>query len=105
MRVGAVAARAGVNIETLRYYERRGLLPQPERAPSGHRRYDDETVRFLRAIKEAQSVGFTLAEIEEYMRAARQTARPSEALRVRMASKIDQIDSRIAGLQRMRDEL
>jgi DNA-binding transcriptional MerR regulator len=105
MRVGEVAMRAGVNVETLRYYERRGLLPQPERAPSGHRRYDDETVRFLRAIKEAQSVGFTLAEIEEYMRAARRTARPSDALRVRMASKIDQIDSRIAGLQRMRDEL
>ena len=105
MRVGEVAARAGVNVETLRYYERRGLLPQPDRAPSGHRRYDDESVRFLRAIKEAQSVGFTLAEIEEYMRAARRTAKPSEALRVRMASKIDQIDSRIAGLQRMRGEL
>src|SRR5438105_9286620 len=60
MRVGEVAERAGVNVETLRYYERRGLLPTPERTPSGHRRYDEETVRFLRAIKEAQAVGFTL---------------------------------------------
>jgi len=59
MRVGEVAERAGVNIETLRYYERRGLLPEPDRSPSGHRRYDEETVRFLRAIKEAQAVGFT----------------------------------------------
>ena len=65
MRVGEVAERAGVNVETLRYYERRGLLPAPERAPSGHRRYDEETVRFLCAIKEAQAVGFTLAEIAE----------------------------------------
>jgi DNA-binding transcriptional MerR regulator len=105
MRVGEVAERAGVNIETLRYYERRGLLPEPDRSPSGHRRYDEETVRFLRAIKEAQAVGFTLAEIEEYMRAARRSAAPSEALRVRMAAKIDQIDSRIAGLRRMREEL
>jgi DNA-binding transcriptional MerR regulator len=105
MRVGEVARRAGVNVETLRFYERRGLLPEPDRAPSGHRHYDEETVRLLRAIKEAQSVGFTLAEIEEYMKAARRTAGPSEALRVRMASKIDQIDSRIAGLQRMREEL
>jgi len=103
--VGEVAARAGVNVETLRYYERRGLLPPPEREPSGHRRYDEETVRFLRAIKEAQAVGFTLAEIAEYLRASRGSGSPSEALRVRMAAKIDEIDSRIAGLRRMREEL
>ena len=105
MRVGEVAERAGVNVETLRYYERRGLLPAPERTPSGHRRYDEETVRFLGAIKEAQAVGFTLAEIAEYLRAARRSGAPSEALRVRMAAKIDQIDARIAALRRMRDEL
>jgi redox-sensitive transcriptional activator SoxR len=105
VRVGEVAERAGVNVETLRYYERRGLLPAPERTPSGHRRYDEETVRFLVAIKEAQAVGFTLAEIAEYLRAARRSGAPSEALRVRMAAKINQIDARIAALRRMRDEL
>src|SRR4249919_3746878 len=105
MRVGEVARRAGVNVETLRYYERRGLLPSPEREPSGHRRYDEDTVRFLRAIKEAQAVGFTLTEIGEYLRAARRSERPSETLRVRMAAKIDEIDARIAALRRMRDEL
>jgi DNA-binding transcriptional MerR regulator len=94
-----------VNVETLRYYERRGLLPAPDRDPSGHRRYDEETVRFLRAIKEAQAVGFTLAEIAEYLKAARRSSSPSEALRVRMATKIDEIDMRIAGLRRMREEL
>jgi DNA-binding transcriptional MerR regulator len=94
-----------VNVETLRYYERRGLLPTPHRTPSGHRRYDEETVRFLGAIKEAQAVGFTLAEIAEYLRAARRSTAPSEALRVRMAAKIDQVDARIAALRRMRDEL
>ncbi len=105
MRVGEVAERAGVNVETLRYYERRGLLPAPDRAPSGHRRYDEETVRFLRAIKEAQAVGFTLAEIAEYLRQARRATSPPETLRVRMAAKIDDIDARIAALRRMRDEL
>jgi DNA-binding transcriptional MerR regulator len=94
-----------VNVETLRYYERRGLLPTPDRTPSGHRRYDEETVRFLGAIKEAQAVGFTLAEIAEYLGAARRSTAPSEALRVRMAAKIDQIDARIAALRRMRDDL
>jgi redox-sensitive transcriptional activator SoxR len=105
MKVGEVARRSGVNVETLRYYERRGLLPPPDREPSGHRRYDEDTVRFLRAIKEAQAVGFTLTEIGEYLHAARRSGRPSETLRIRMASKIDEIDTRIAGLRRMRDEL
>jgi redox-sensitive transcriptional activator SoxR len=105
MRVGEVAARAGVNVETLRYYERRGLLPQPDREPSGHRRYDEETVRFLRAIKEAQALGFTLSEIADVLRVVRRSGTPSEALRVRMAAKIDEIDGRIAGLRRMREEL
>src|SRR3954451_3293247 len=105
MRVGEVAERAGVNVETLRYYERRGLLPAPDRTPSGHRRYDEETVRFLRAIKEAQAVGFTLAVIRDVMGAARRSGSPSEALRVRAAPKIAEIDGRIAALRRMRDEL
>jgi len=106
VRAGEAARRAGVNVETLRYYERRGLLPEPTREPGGHRRYDEEAVRFLRAIKEAQGIGFTLAEIEEYLRVVRAgPVSASQALRVRMAAKIDEIDARIAGLRRMRDEL
>ena len=105
MRVGEVAERAGVNIETLRYYERRRLLPVPERTPGGHRRYDEETLRFIRAIKEAQAVGFTLTEIEEYLRAVRRSAAPSQELRIRMAAKIDEIDAQLGRLQRMREEL
>jgi DNA-binding transcriptional MerR regulator len=104
VRAGEAARRAGVNAATLRYYERRGLLPAPARTPSGHRQYDDDAVRFLRAIKEAQAIGFTLAEIEEYLRVAR-SGPASEALRTRAAAKIDQIDARLAGLRRMRDEL
>jgi redox-sensitive transcriptional activator SoxR len=105
MKVGEVAARAGVNVETLRYYERRGLLPAPDREPSGHRRYNEETLRFLRAIKEAQALGFTLSEIAEVLKTVRRSGAPSEAIRVRMAAKIDEIDGRIAGLRRMRDDL
>lgn len=105
MRVGEIAERAGVNVETLRYYERRGLLPTPHRDPSGHRRYDEDTVRLLHAIKEAQAVGFLLTEIGEYLRASRRSTSPSEALRVRMATKIDELDQRVAALRRMRDEL
>jgi DNA-binding transcriptional MerR regulator len=57
MRVGEVAGRAGVNVETLRYYERRGLLPEPARSAGGHREYGADAVRFVRAVKEAQSIG------------------------------------------------
>jgi DNA-binding transcriptional MerR regulator len=101
-----VARWAGVNAETLRYYERRGLLPEPARMPGGHRRYGEETVRFLRAIKEAQAAGFTLAEIEDYLSVIRRGRVPApQALRVRAVAKIGQIDERIAGLRRMREEL
>lgn len=106
MTAGEVARRAGVSVETLRYYERRGLLPEPARTSGGHRRYDEEAVRFLRSIKEAQAIGFTLAEIEEYLRAVRRgRVSASGELRVRMAAKIDEIDARIAALRRMREEL
>jgi DNA-binding transcriptional MerR regulator len=106
MRAAEAARRAGVHVETLRYYERRGLLAQPARLPGGHRRYDEDTVRFLRAIKEAQAAGFSLAEIEDYLAVVRRGRVPApEALRVRAAAKIDQIDARIARLRRMREEL
>jgi DNA-binding transcriptional MerR regulator len=106
VRIGEVAELAGVNIETLRYYERRGLLPEPPRTPTGHRRYDDETVRFVRAVKEAQGLGFTLAEIEEYLRLARRRhGRASQELRIRLATKIDEVDAKIASLRRVRDDL
>src|SRR5215831_13281613 len=74
--------------------------------PGGHRRYDEDTVRFLRAIKEAQAAGFSLAEIEDYLTVVRRGRVPApEALRVRAAAKIDEIDARIARLRRMREEL
>jgi DNA-binding transcriptional MerR regulator len=93
MRIGELADRAGVNIETLRYYERRGLLPEPVRSPAGHRAYDEDAVRFVRAIKETQSLGFTLAEIEEYLRLIRRQ-NPSAAMRSRVAARIGEIDGK-----------
>jgi DNA-binding transcriptional MerR regulator len=104
MRIGEVARRAGVNIETLRYYERRGLLEEPARGVNGHRDYDEETVRFVKAVKEAQRLGFTLEEIAEHTRLTR-GGRPHEAVRTRVAQKLDEIDDRIASLRRVREEL
>src|SRR3954463_6260362 len=98
MRVGELAERAGVNVETLRYYERRGLLPEPARTPNGHRRYGEDALRFVRAVKGAQALGFTLAEIEEYMRVARRGAETAaQELRLRTAAKLREVDERLPG--------
>jgi DNA-binding transcriptional MerR regulator len=71
VRPAEVAAAAGVNPQTLRYYERRGLLDEPVRSLGGHRMYPTEAVTTLRVIKAAQRLGFTLAEISELLDAAR----------------------------------
>lgn len=69
MRTGEVAAEANVNIQTLRYYERRGLLPQPPRRPSGFRVYEPDAVEIVRFIKRAQELGLSLEEVESLFRA------------------------------------
>ena len=104
MRIGEIARRAGVNVETLRYYERRGLLDEPPRGINGHRDYDEETVRFVKAVKEAQRLGFTLEEIAEHARLT-SVGRAHETVRTRVAQKLDEIDERIASLRRVREEL
>lgn len=68
LRSGQLADAAGVNPQTLRYYERRGLLAEPERTLGGHRLYPSEAVTVLRAIKAAQRLGFTLEEISDLVR-------------------------------------
>ena len=69
LRSGQVARAAGVNQQTLRYYERRGLLAEPARTPGGHRVYPAEAVTVLRVIKAAQRLGFSLAEVAELLEA------------------------------------
>jgi len=81
LRAGELASRAGVNPETIRYYERRGLLGTPERTLGGHRIYDEDAVTLLRVIKAAQALGFTLAEVEELVeRSPARCARSSRTI-------------------------
>jgi len=104
MRIGKVAAQAGVNIQTLRYYERRGLLPEPDRGNSGYRDYGPDTVRLLRFIKRAQELGFTLREIEDLIE-LRQSPRRGAEVRALAASKVEDIQRRIRHLKAMRKAL
>lgn len=105
MRSGQLALRAGVNVETLRYYERRGLLEAPARLPSGYRAYDDEAVRIIRFIKRAQELGFTLAEVETLLELAAGGPDTCDAAQSLAGNRIADLDRRIEMMRRMRDSL
>jgi DNA-binding transcriptional MerR regulator len=112
LRSGQVAVAAGVNVETLRYYERRGLLAEPDRSPGGHRLYPAETVTVLRVIKAAQRLGFTLEEVEELLEVGRYRHRPARGkrahdtgLQARAQGKLTEVEERITDLVTIRDNL
>jgi DNA-binding transcriptional MerR regulator len=104
LRTGELAERAGVNVQTLRYYERRGLLAAPTRRPSGQRVYSEDAVRLLRTIKAVQRLGFTLTEIEELLDLSEHRRGTGELQRMAQA-KVAEIDARIAQLQQIREVL
>ena len=111
LRSGQVAAAAGVNVETLRYYERRGLLADPHRSPGGHRLYPEETVTVLRVIKAAQRLGFTLDEVAELLEVGRHRHRSAPGpradagLHARATAKLAEVEERIADLVTIRENL
>ena len=102
MRIGELAMEAGVNIQTLRYYERRGLLSAPERLASGYRVYGPESVRRVRFIRRAQELGFTLQEIGDLLTLWSDSAKSCQAVEGRARAALDRTDQKIAGLRRMR---
>jgi DNA-binding transcriptional MerR regulator len=110
LRSGQVAAEAGVNVETLRYYERRGLLAEPRRSPGGHRLYDTSAVTTVRVIKAAQRLGFSLEEVGELLEVGhqhrRRRTRPGdEGLQARARANLAEVEERISDLGTIRDNL
>jgi MerR family mercuric resistance operon transcriptional regulator len=101
--IGGLAKAAGVGVETIRYYQRRGLLPEPARPPGEVRRYGEAEVRRLRFIRSAQAAGFTLAEIKELIEldSADDRARARELAQARVAA----LDEKIAELRKAREAL
>jgi DNA-binding transcriptional MerR regulator len=103
MFIGEAAAQAGVNVQTIRYYERRGLLPPSSRRPSGYRELPDDSVRIVRFIKRAQDLGFSLEEVAELLRLRRSRSR--ERARSVAVRRLEQIERKMAELGAMRDAL
>ncbi|TDW94497.1 Hg(II)-responsive transcriptional regulator [Kribbella pratensis] len=105
MRTSELAGQAGVNTETLRYYERRGLLTQPPRTPDGYRDYPPTAVELLRFIKRAQELGFTLGEVEELLHLDTGGPDSCDAARALAEHRRADLERRIRDLQRMHDSL
>ena len=105
LRTGELARRANVNVETLRFYERQGLLPKPPQRASGYREYPPEAVGLVQFIKRAQTLGFSLREIKELL-ALREVPRATCGdVRVLAQRKIEEIDAKISDLHAMRAAL
>ena len=102
MRIGEVATQARVNIQTLRYYERRGLLLAPERLASGYRVYGPDAVRRVRFVKRAQELGFTLQEIGDLLTLRKDSAKACRAVEARARNAPARIENKISDLKRMR---
>jgi MerR family transcriptional regulator, mercuric resistance operon regulatory protein len=105
VRTSEVAARARANTQTLRYYERRGLLPEPTRTSSGYRNYGDDAVRVVRFVKRAQQLGFTLDDIEDLLHLAGGGPDSCDEAKAMARGRIDDLQLRIDELVGMRDAL
>src|SRR6266849_2095335 len=105
LTIGRLAQQGGVNLETIRYYERQGLLPKPPRTPAGYRMFPSEAARRLRFIKRAQELGFSLKEIRELLSLRMKPGAKRADIRARTDAKIADIEQKIRTLEGMKKAL
>jgi Hg(II)-responsive transcriptional regulator len=105
LTIGKLAKKAGVNIETIRYYERRGLLPKPKRKDSGYRQYSEDIVKHIQLIRHAKDLGFSLKEINELLSLKLDPKTPCSKIKDRAETKISDIEDKAKNLQRMKKAL
>lgn len=105
MRIGEVAGTAGVPAQTIRFYERKGLLPQPRRGPNGYRDYDGSTLTRLRLIRSAQAAGLTLVEIASILDLRAKGAVPCAHVQSLLATKLHEVQARQRELAALEAEL
>ena len=105
MKIGELAHRAEVGIDTVRYYERHGLLPTPARLASGYRCYDQTAVARLHFVRRAKALGFTLGEIRELLALSSRHEDDMGGLKAAATEKLADVEARLAELSRIRDGL
>src|SRR2546429_940085 len=103
--IGQVARQAGVGVETIRFYEREGLLEEPARGVSGYRQYTEQVVKRIRFIKRAQRLGFSLKEITDLLLLRVDSHSSCEEVKQRTEAKIAEVERKMVELQRMRQAL
>lgn len=101
MTIGELARKAGVNVETVRYYERRGLITRPQRRGTGFREYQDEMFKRLRFIRQAKDLGFSLKEISELLSLRRDSQTSCREVKARAENKLKDIRQKIRTLEGM----
>jgi Hg(II)-responsive transcriptional regulator len=105
MQIGELAKSAGVPIDTVRYYERNGILPAPRRRPSGYRSYGEDDVARLRFIRRAKALGFTLEEIHDLLALTGRRGRNMAGVKKAAIGKLADVEHKLAELTRVRDGL
>lgn len=105
MKIGELAQRSGVNIDTVRYYEREGLLPKAARLKSGYRIYDEDDVRRLRFVRRAKALGFTLPEIRDLLCLSTRRDNDMGPMKAAAKEKLVAVDLKLAELTRIRQGL
>ena len=105
MRIGEIAKRAGVTVDTVRFYERVGVLPAPARTESGYRDYEPETVERIQLTRELQGIGFTLSDAVDALAAHDAGGATCESERWRLQAALDRVDARLAELTALRGRI
>ena len=105
LNIGQVAKQTGVTVETVRFYEKQGLIDAPKRSGSGYRQYPQETVKRLRFIQNAKEVGFTLKDISELLTLRQEPGTSCPDIKLRATLKIEEVDRKIRDLNRIRNAL
>ena len=105
MKIGELAKKAGCQVETVRYYEREGLLPQANRRASGYRMYEADDVRRLLFVRRAKALGFTLREIRDLLALSSQKSSDMAAMKAAALQKLADVEAKLAELNRIRDGL
>lgn len=105
LSIGQIAKQTDITVETIRFYEKKGLIDTPDRTESGYRQYPEETVKRIRFIQRAKDVGFTLGDIAELLHLRREPGSSCTDIKLRATDKIEEVDQKIQELQKIRDAL